>query len=205
MHDRYTASGQQVETQPGSAGKVLRNLQSIRDVAAMAEVELFLLEDLYRLVFETSFPERQLTVADLQNWHYRWLGNVYPWAGEERSVNMGKGGFQFAAAARIPRLLQQWQKDCLDRFTPAHGLSGQVLVRALAVTHVELILIHPFREGNGRISRLLADVMAVQAGCNLLDYSSWDERKAYYFSAIQRGLERDYQPMMQLMASALRH
>jgi cell filamentation protein len=44
----------------------------------------------------------------------------------------------------------------------------------LAVTHVELILIHPFREGNGRLARLLADVMAVQADRGLLDYTEWD-------------------------------
>lgn len=41
-------------------------------------------------------------------------------------------------------------------------MSEEQIIEAIAVTHVELILIHPFREGNGRLSRLLADVMAVQ-------------------------------------------
>lgn len=41
-------------------------------------------------------------------------------------------------------------------------MSEEQLIEAIAITHVELILIHPFREGNGRLSRLLADVMAVQ-------------------------------------------
>ena len=39
-------------------------------------------------------------------------------------------------------------------------MDEEQLITAIAITHVELILIHPFREGNG----LLADVMAVQGG-----------------------------------------
>jgi cell filamentation protein len=66
-----------------------------------------------------------------------------------------------------------------------------------------LILIHPFREGNGRLSRLLADVMAVQAGREPLDYSHWDANKVAYFAAIQRGMSRDYVPMGELVSVAL--
>lgn len=68
------------------------------------------------------------------------------------------------------------------------------LIEAIAVTHVELILIHPFR-GNGRLSRLLADVMAVQAGYKPLDYQSWEQNKTQYISSIHAGLTLDYRPM----------
>jgi len=87
-------------------------------------------------------------------------------------VNLAKDGFHFAAAAQIPRLLEEFERRFLQRFTPCHGLRHEELVNALAVTHVELILIHPFREGNGRLARLLADTMALQAGNDPLDYSS---------------------------------
>lgn len=87
--------------------------------------------------------------------------------------------------------------------TPCHGLENDALAEAIAVCHVELILIHPFREGNGRLSRLLADVMAVQAGRGPLDYSGWDADKATYFAAIQRGMGMDYAPMRQLVSAAL--
>ncbi|MBR2514279.1 MAG: Fic family protein [Halomonas sp.] len=49
------------------------------------------------------------------------------------------------------------------------------------------MLSHPFREGNGRISRLLLDVRAVKVGAQPLDYSLWNEHKDYYFKAIQAG------------------
>ncbi|WP_213069399.1 Fic family protein [Methylomicrobium album] len=66
----------------------------------------------------------------------------------------------------------------------------------MAIIHVELILAHPFREGNGRLARLLADIMAVQAGYGTLDYTSWDNNREDYFTAIQQGLACNYQPMM---------
>lgn len=200
---RYQASGAQATWQPGSNDTVLLNKLGISDSAAMDEVELYLLLQLYELVLGEEFPARQLHVADLKEWHRLWLGNVYEWAGEERSVNLGKGGFHFAAAARIPHLLQAFENQILQGLTPCDGMDAATLTDAIAKSHVELILIHPFREGNGRLSRLLADVMAVQAGREPLDYSAWDADKPAYFAAIQRGLDRDYAPMRGLVSRAL--
>jgi len=119
-------------------------------------------------------------------------------------VNLGKEDFQFAVALQIPRLLNEFEQQYLRQFTPCHNMDYDTLANASAVIHVELILIHPFREGNGRLARLLADVMAVQAGPGPLDYSTWDANRNQYFSAIQHGLARDYTPMTELMREALR-
>jgi cell filamentation protein len=69
------------------------------------------------------------------------------------------------------------------------------LIRGLAEVHVEFVLIHPFREGNGRIARLLADVMACQAGIGPLDYSEWDRQRDLYFAAIRAGAVLNVTPM----------
>jgi len=68
------------------------------------------------------------------------------------------------------------------------------LIDALAKVHIEFILIHPFRDGNGRLSRLLAIIMALQAGQSMLNFSVMNNKKDQYFSAIQAGLD-DYEPM----------
>lgn len=73
----------------------------------------------------------------------------------------------------------------------------------LAKSHVEFILIHPFREGNGRISRLLIDVMAEKAGYGVLDYKLWDEHKEFYIRSIQAGVNGDYQYMTRLIDDIL--
>jgi cell filamentation protein len=84
------------------------------------------------------------------------------------------------------------------------GCEHRRIARALAETHVELVLIHPFREGNGRIARVLATLMGLQAGLPPLDFSliAGAARKAY-FGAIQSGMDRNYQPMEKLFAEII--
>ena len=93
--------------------------------------------------------------------------------------------------------------DQLARLTPCLGMDRDAVATAIAEVHVELILIHPFREGNGRIARLVADVMAAQAGLGPLDYTVWEKNKEAYFAAIQAGLDRDYEPMGKWVRRAL--
>lgn len=203
MTNRYQTTGAEGEFEPGSNGQVLRNLVGISSSDDMDELELRLLGELYDEVLLQNLPDRALTVADLKYWHRLWLGNVYVWAGQERSVNLGKDGFQFATAGLLPGLLVDFERKCLKPWTPCSHLSTDELVNAIAVTHVELIVIHPFREGNGRLSRLLADVMAVQAGHEPLDYSSWEKHKAAYIGAIHAGFLGNYGPMGQLVTQAM--
>jgi cell filamentation protein len=193
---KYDAAGSQSEYQSGSDNQVLKNKLGITVSDDMDDVELVLLKQLYDDVLIEHFPTGGITVAQIKNWHRRWFGNIYDWAGQERSVNMGKDGFQFAAAAQVPRLLQEFERKYLALYTPCTDLDDAALIEAIATVHVEFILIHPFREGNGRLARLLADVMAVQAGYDPLDYSSWDENKQQYIAAIHAGLGGNYVPMM---------
>ncbi len=200
---RYDTSGNpDAQFEPGSNDSVLQNVLGIRDAEEMDDVELDLLVQLYDVIPEQVEVDQRITTADLKEWHRRWLGNVYSWAGQPRTVNMGKGDFQFAAVGQIERLLAVLDRDYLSRYTPCAGMSDEQLVEAFAIVHVELILIHPFREGNGRLSRLLANVMAIQAGKPELDFSLWDEQKDRYFSAIQAGLD-DYEPMKALVRQVL--
>lgn len=203
MTDRYQVRGIEGEYEPGSDGLVLRNRVGIRSATEMDALELQLLQSLYDEVLFRSFPNRRLLVADVMDWHRMWLGNVYEWAGQQRSVNIGKDGFQFAAAGLVPGLLGTFERDCLQAWTPCNGMAGEALAHAIATTHVEFILIHPFREGNGRLARLLADVMAVQAGFEPLDYSTWERDRAAYIAAIHAGLGGDYRLMTWLTTQAL--
>jgi cell filamentation protein len=54
--------------------------------------------------------------------------------------------------------------------TPCNFKDRTEILHALAETHIELVLIHPFREGNGRVARILSTLMALQAGLPLLDF-----------------------------------
>ena len=201
--NRYNIVGSQGETQAGSDAAVLKNRLNITRVEDMDELELVLLQKLYVSVLQEHLPPGRISVLHLKRWHRRWLGNVYDWAGQYRSVNMSKDGFPFAPANQLVRLMQIFDTQYLARYTPCMGMATSDLVDAIAITHVEFILMHPFREGNGRISRLLADVMAVQAGRQPLDYSAWEQNRAPYVRAIHTGMGGDYQPMRDWVAIAL--
>jgi cell filamentation protein len=110
-------------------------------------------------------------------------------------------GLKHAGRVCKTRLL----KDYLREFAGLAALKSERLIGYLARTHVEFIVIHPFREGNGRISRLLMDVMATQAGYGPLDYSLWDQHKEFYFKAIQAGYAGDYQHLERLIRDTLEY
>ncbi|CAI1521649.1 Probable adenosine monophosphate-protein transferase fic [Serratia quinivorans] len=203
MMSKYDVSNSQGQFADGERQEVLLNKLGIVRVEDINDVELVLLEKLYHSVLGADFPQGRITLAMLRQWHHRWLGNVYDWAGHDRSVNISKDGFMFAPAAQIVKLMGQFQSNCLDRYTPCADLDEAALIEAIAITHIELILIHPFREGNGRLARLLSDVMAVQAGFEPLDYGCWENNRPQYIAAIHHGMLMDYQPMQEWVKQAL--
>ncbi len=203
MTNRYdTLSSKEGQFQPDSNDQVLLNKMGITDSSDMDDVELDLLEQLTESILHEVSEDQTITIADLSEWHRRWLGNVYDWAGEYRSVNMGKDGFQFAAAHLIHGLMETFGHDFLSIYTACNEMDDEQLIEALANVHIEYILIHPFREGNGRLSRLLATVMALQAGQPLLDFSYMDVNKEAYFLAVREGLD-NVEPMKEIFTQVL--
>ncbi len=99
--------------------------------------------------------------------------------------------------------MQSYERECLERYTPCEGMQTDELAEALAVCHVEFILIHPFREGNGRLARTLATVMALQADGPLLNFSKMERQKGQYVLAIHQGHDRHYDPMKLIFAEIL--
>lgn len=148
-----------------------------------------------RLINETRVGQR-FTANDICRIHKLWLGKIYPWAGQSRSVNVSKGGFMFAAAARVPTLMRELERGPLQKFTPCRFPAAEEQARALAVVHAELVLIHPFRDGNGRCARVLAVLMGLQAKLPALDFSGVrGEEKRRYITAIHAAMDRNYEPM----------
>jgi cell filamentation protein len=194
---RYKTTGlTEDQYEEGSNGLVLKNSLHIKDKQAIGEVET---RELYRVtdqLTEIYDQDHRFTVADICAMHKKWLGAVYEWAGKYRQVTISKGGFTFALPRVIPQLMADFEKNELNRYTPCNFKNQEEQAQALAIVHTELLLIHPFREGNGRLSRLLATLMALQAGLPPLDFSEFEgERKEEYFAAVRQGMERDYQPM----------
>ena len=172
--------------EPGSRGKVLKNLLGIRRKREMDEVEALEQLRALRELIAVYDEAHVFTAADVCNIHRTWLRTIYSWAGECRQVNLSKDNFPFAAAGQIPKLMAELEKGPLRRYTPCCFNSDDDAVRALAIVHTELMLIHPFREGNGRAGRLLAILMGLQAKLPPLDFTGIRGKKRQeYFRAVR--------------------
>ena len=204
MVDRYDTSGMaEGRYQAGSNESVLENKLGISSADKMEFVEYEALLSLQTQLVDEIAVDQPITIELLLDWHTRWLGDIYAWAGNYRSVNMAKGDFHFAVAHLVHGLMKEFETKVLANYTPCDELNQRDLITALAITHVEFILIHPFRDGNGRLGRLLSIIMALQAGWPILEFSVIENDKQSYFNAIQAGLDLNYEPMKALMASVL--
>ena len=196
QRDRYQAEGAEAEYEPGSRGRVLRNLRGVRSVHAMARAESEALLDATNHVIDETHVDQRFTAADICRMHRLWLGHIYAWAGEYRQVNMMKDGFMFAAANQVPRQMELFERGPLREFTPCRFADADAQALALGTVHAELIIIHPFREGNGRCARLLAVLMGLQAGLPALDFGGIrGAAKFRYITAIHAAMTRNYAPI----------
>ena len=205
MSSRYdTSDVLEGQFEPGSNDRVLRNMRGIVDPIEMDRLEAAELARTLNAMINEVDRDHRFVATDVCRMHTQWLGGVYNWAGSYRSVNLQKDGFPFAAANLINGLMADLEAGALKRYTPCRFPDVDAISGALAEVHVELVLIHPFREGNGRISRALATLMALQAGLPLLDFSLiTGEAKSHYFAAIHAGMDRNYAPMRGLFAKII--
>jgi cell filamentation protein len=141
---------------------VLRNRLDIRDAADLAEREAAL--SAIRIAqLERRFIPGGFDLAHLKATHRHIFGDVYPWAGQLRTVRISKGGDLFALPEHIDPYLMRLFAD-LARDDLLRGLRREQFVERLAHHYAELNAVHPFREGNGRAQRAFLGQIAKTAG-----------------------------------------
>ncbi|GJM06888.1 MAG: cell filamentation protein [marine bacterium B5-7] len=205
--DRYAIPGNE-NYEPGSSDTVLKNYLQITSKEKIEHIEAIELRRAELELAELVKQNQTLTARDICNFHELWLGDIYAFAGQYRTVNMSKSGFPFAAPTLIPTLMQTFEVDFLKRYTPCHEQEHDVLADVLGKTHAELIIIHPFREGNGRLARLLANLMALQANMPPLNYTSIDQTTNpegfdRYIKAIHTAFAGDTHAIQQIFSKLL--
>ena len=103
------------------------------------------------------------TMQGLQQIHAYLFGGLYDFAGQIRQVNIAKGGFQFAMAQYLPTTLthiEQMQEQTWEQIIDKY---------------VEMNIAHPFREGNGRATRIWLDLMLKKQLGLCVDWSQVDK------------------------------
>lgn len=127
------------------------------------------------------------TFAALQKIHKYLFEDIYDFAGKIRTVNLAKGNFRFAplmylevALANIDKMPQSTYDEIIEKY-------------------VEMNIAHPFREGNGRSTRIWLDLMLKQGIGKVVDWSKVD--KEDYLLAMERSPIKDVEIKVLLKAA----
>lgn len=156
------------------------------------------------LLIRELTSDTKFTTKYILGIHKLALDHLYTFAGKLRTVNISKGGFSFPPAMHLENSMAAFQKEILDKLKN-NPQNDADLIDDLARVHGELLFIHPFREGNGRTARLLANLMAFKAGRDLLSFERLDSEEMFakYIHAVQRVGMKDYEPMKEIISYLL--
>jgi cell filamentation protein len=104
---RYDVAGlTEAQFEHGSNEQVLKNRLGIKSPSEMDNAEARALERTMAGLVGQYDEKHRFTAADVRAMHKSWLGEIYEWAGDYRQVNVSKSDFPFAAAARVPALME---------------------------------------------------------------------------------------------------
>lgn len=207
-HRRYmTPVGPEAEFQPGSRGRVLANLAGITRKREMDRAEFDALVRVQDAYLDQISAKTRFTTGMICQMHKDWLGPLFAWAGKYRTVELAKSGFSWPPAMMVERNMLAFEKEVLATKTPCRPGPIERVCLDMAEVHASLLLIHPFREGNGRLARWLAELMALQAGMPLPQYrftglGSRQHHEQYLF-AVKAGYLEDYRPLVAFFREAI--
>ena len=128
------------------------------------------------------------TIKGLRQIHAYIFGGLYNFAGQIRNVNISKGGFMFANALYLDETLQMIEKMPEETF-------AQIVQK-----YVEMNIAHPFREGNGRTTRIWLDLILKKNLSKCVDWSQIDKKD--YLDAMRKSVA-DANWIFELLQNAL--
>lgn len=154
-----------------------------------------------RAIYELA-EETQFTLEYLYQLHFIALRHMYEFAGQPRTVNMSKEGFAFPAAKFLLENLLDFEGNFLDKVNHSIWNNEKNLLDFLAEMHAELLYIHPFREGNGRVIRLFTRMIYLAKTSKELNIEKINQGDNYkkYISGVQQAATGEYFIMKELFS-----
>lgn len=158
---------------------ILENKLNLDNQVELAKAEEKLSKQKAKQLFDSGDIHRVEvgTFSGLSFIHAYLFGDIYHFAGKIRDVNIAKGNFRFAPVLYLDAALKQIN-------TMPQGTFAEIIEK-----YVEMNVAHPFREGNGRATRIWLDQMLKKGIRQVVDWNLVD--KAEYLSAMQRSVVKD--------------
>lgn len=157
----------------------LENKLGIENSAELAREEERISKKRALELFENGLLDQMKagTFDTLKKIHYYLFSDLYEFAGQIRTVNLAKGNFRFAPLMYLNAALANIDKMPQSNF-------DEIIEK-----YVEMNIAHPFREGNGRSTRIWLDLILKSELGQVIDWSKVD--KEDYLLAMERSPIRD--------------
>lgn len=158
---------------------VLENKLDIMDSAELARIEEKISKKRAKELFESGALNKMEagTFEALAEIHKYLFEEIYDFAGEIRNVNISKGNFRFAPVMYLQAAIENIEK------------MPQSTYDEIIEKYVEMNAAHPFREGNGRSTRIWLDLILKKEINKVVDWSKVD--KDDYLLAMERSPVKD--------------
>ena len=117
------------------------------------------------------------TYKGLSSIHNYLFSDIYDFAGNMRNVNITKGNFRFASVMYLEEILKKIDEMPQDNFDD------------IIKKYVEMNVAHPFREGNGRSTRIWLDMILKKEIGKVIDWSKINKEE--YLLAMERSPIKD--------------
>ena len=169
---------------------ILENKLNITNPAELAREEERISKKKAKEMFETGFLDKLEagTFESLKQIHKFLFDDIYDFAGTIRKVNIAKGNFRFTPLAYIEEAIKNIEK------------MPQSTYEEIIEKYVEMNIAHPFREGNGRSTRIWLDLILKKELNFVVDWSNVD--KTDYLLAMERSPIKDIE-IKELLKKAL--
>lgn len=157
----------------------LKNKLGITDSSELAREEERISKKKALQMFEEGFLDKLNagTFHALSEIHKYLFEDIYEFAGQIREVNLAKGNFRFAPVMYLEVSIQNIEK------------MSQITFDEIIEKYVEMNIAHPFREGNGRSTRIWLDLILKKELNMVVDWSLVD--KDDYLLAMERSPIKD--------------
>jgi cell filamentation protein len=136
-----------------------------------------------------------ITVELVRDIHRELMGEIYPFAGGWRAVQLSKGSTLWPLPPNgIAPHMAKLDEELFSK-TPVYEGDKDALCRFIAKVMNEFLAIHPFRDGNGRTARVIGSLIFLQN--DLPPISEWDRNRdeAEYINACKAGIVKNYAPL----------